>query len=65
MKIVNLTVGLKDLRKTIKLLRLDDAGEDYALDKACKQQQLVMTFELSGPGNSQRNGKVKKITSPL
>jgi hypothetical protein len=31
-KIVNLIVELKDLTKTNKLLRLDDAGENFALD---------------------------------
>ena len=47
MKLVDLIVELRDLKNTVKFLRLDDAGENVALDKACKQQQLGVTFELS------------------
>ena len=39
---------------------MDDAGENVALEKACKQQQLGVTFEFSGPRTPQRNGKVER-----
>ena len=45
---------------TVKFLRLDDGGENVALEKACKQQQLDVTFEFSGPRTPQRNGKVER-----
>jgi hypothetical protein len=40
-------------------LRLDDAGENFALEKACKQRHLELQFEFSGPRTPQRNGKVE------
>ena len=36
-KLIDLMDELKDLKKTVKFLRLDDAGENFALEKACKQ----------------------------
>ena len=60
MKLVDLIVEVRDLKKTVKFLRLDDAGENFALEKACKQQQLGVTFEFSGPRTPQRNGKVER-----
>ena len=34
--------------------------KNFALEKACKQQQLGVTFEFSGPRTPQRNGKVER-----
>jgi transposase InsO family protein len=48
------------LNKTVKFLRLDDAGENFALEKACKQHHLGLQFEFSGPRTPQRNGKVER-----
>jgi hypothetical protein len=42
------------------MLRLDDAGENYALEKECKQQNLTVKFEYSGPRTPRRNGKVER-----
>jgi hypothetical protein len=44
---------------TIEFLRLDDAGETFAVEKACKQQHLGLKLEFSGPRTPQRNGKVE------
>jgi hypothetical protein len=63
-KLVDLIVEVKDLKKTVKFLRLDDAGENDALEKACKPQQLGVIFELSGPRTPQRNGKVERKLKP-
>jgi hypothetical protein len=41
-------------------LRLDDAGENYALEKEYKQQNLAVKFEYSGPYTPQRNGKFER-----
>jgi hypothetical protein len=41
-------------------LRLDDAGENYALEKEYKQQNLAVKFEYSGPRTPQRNGKLER-----
>jgi hypothetical protein len=38
--LIGLFDQLKNLNKTVKLLRLDDAGENFALEKACKQHHL-------------------------
>jgi hypothetical protein len=46
--------------KTVKFLRLDGAGENFALGKHCKQQNVDVRFEFSGPRTPQRNGKVEQ-----
>jgi hypothetical protein len=51
---------LKNNNIQVKFLRLDDAGENYALEKECKQQNLAVKFEYSGPRTPQRNGKVER-----
>jgi hypothetical protein len=37
-KVVELIKELKNENIRVKFLRLDDAGENYALEKECKQQ---------------------------
>ena len=64
LKLLDLILELRDLKKTVKFLRLDDAGENFALEKACKQQQLGVTFEFSGPRTPQRNEKWKESSKP-
>jgi hypothetical protein len=44
----------------VKFLRGDDAGENFALEKLCKQQNVDVKFEFSGPRTPQRNGKVEQ-----
>jgi hypothetical protein len=48
----NFVVGLiQEFRNDnifVKILRLDDAGENYALKKACKHEKLCIKFECSG-----------------
>jgi hypothetical protein len=51
---------LKNENIQVKFLRLDNAGENYALEKECKQQNLAVKFEYSGPRTPQRNGKVER-----
>jgi hypothetical protein len=46
--------------KSVKFLRLDDAGENVALENLCKQQNVDVKFEFSGPRTPQRNGKVEQ-----
>jgi transposase InsO family protein len=41
-------------------IRLDDAGENYALEKACNQHNLKIKFEYSGPRTPQTNGKIER-----
>jgi hypothetical protein len=49
-----------DLTKELSTVRLDDAGENFALEKRCKQQNLQLKFEYSVPWTPQRNGKVER-----
>jgi len=44
-KIVDLIKELRNDKIYLVLIRLDDAGENYALEKACKQQNLKIKFE--------------------
>jgi hypothetical protein len=59
-KVVELVKELKNENIRVKFLRLDDAGENYALEKECKQQNLAVKFEYSGSCTPQRNGKVER-----
>jgi hypothetical protein len=59
-KVVELIKELKNENIRVKFLRLDDAGENYALEKECKQQNLVVKLEYSGPRTLQKNGKVER-----
>jgi hypothetical protein len=51
---------LKDLKKTVKFSRLDDTGENVALEKALKQHHLGLQIEFSVPRTPQRSGKVER-----
>jgi hypothetical protein len=42
--------------KSIKFLRVDDIGENFALEKLCKQQNVDVKFKFSGPRTPQRSG---------
>jgi hypothetical protein len=46
-KAIELIKELKNDYVQVRFLRLDDAGENYALEKECKQQNLVVKFEYS------------------
>jgi hypothetical protein len=50
---------LKNENIQVRFLRLYDAGENYALEKECKQQNLAIKFKYSEPCMPQRNGKVE------
>jgi hypothetical protein len=56
---------LKNLNKTIEFLRLDDAEENFALEKACTQHHLALQLEVSGPRTPQRYGKVERKLQTL
>ncbi len=45
-KLIELIDELRGLKKTVKFLRLDDAGENVALEKACKKQHLGCSLSL-------------------
>jgi hypothetical protein len=57
-------VDLVKKLKNVKLLRLD-AGENFALEKLCKQQNVDVKFKFSGPRTPQRNGKVERKSQTL
>ena len=45
---------------TVKYIRCDNAGENKALEKACKQEGLGITFEYTTPSTPQQNGRVER-----
>jgi len=59
-KLIEIIIELKDQKKFVTFLRLDDAGENFALERACQQLNLGVKFEFSGPRTPQRNGKVER-----
>ena len=53
----------KDLRsqgKLVKYVCCDNAGENIALEKACKKEGLGTTFEYTSPNSPQCNGRVER-----
>jgi hypothetical protein len=40
--------------KNVKFLRVDDTGENFALEKLCKQQNVDVKFEFSGPRTTKK-----------
>jgi len=52
-KVIDLIKELKNEGIAVVFLRLDDAGENYALEKTCKQENLKIKFEFSGPRTPQ------------
>ena len=55
---------IKELREKytapVKYIMCDCAGENNALDKACKQEGLGIQFEYTAPGTPQQNGRVER-----
>jgi hypothetical protein len=60
---------LKDLkakhRKTVRLIRCDNAGENKSLQKLCEQEGLGIQFEYTAPGTPQLNGRVERKFATL
>jgi hypothetical protein len=50
---------LKDEGRSVKYIRLDDARENASIERACKEKNLDIQFEFSGPRIAQRNWKVE------
>ena len=45
---------------SVKTIRLDNSGENNALEKLCKQEGLGIKFEYTAPGTPQQNGRVER-----
>jgi len=60
---------LQELRerdnKPIKFVRCDNAGENKALECACLDKALGLTFEYTAPGTPQQNGRVERAFATL
>jgi hypothetical protein len=56
---------LKDLKKTVKFLRLNDAGEKFAMEKASKQHHLGLQFEFSGQRTLRKMASWKESSKPF
>ncbi|MCP4746065.1 MAG: transposase family protein, partial [Desulfobacteraceae bacterium] len=59
------TIGLiKELKAKhgilVKIIRLDNSGENNALEKLYKQEGLGIKFEYTVPGTPQQNGRVER-----
>ncbi len=50
---------------TVKYIRCDNAGENIALEKACEQEGLGITFKYTAPNTPQQNGRVERKFSTL
>jgi hypothetical protein len=51
--------------KNVKFLRVDEAGDNVALEKLCKQQNVDVKFKFLCPRTPQRNGKVEQTFHTL
>jgi hypothetical protein len=59
-KLMNFINKLRNKKIYVRFLRLNDAGENYALEKSCKDEKLNIKLENSGPRTPQGNGKVEQ-----
>ena len=49
----------------VKYIRCDNAGENDALKRACLEEGLGVTFEMTAPSTPQQNGKVERKFATL
>jgi hypothetical protein len=63
--VVELVEELKDKGRFVKYVRLDDARENYSIERASKEKYLGIKFEFSVPRTPQRNGKFKRKLQKL
>jgi hypothetical protein len=61
-KLIDLMDELKDLKKTVKFLRLDDAGETFALEKPISNNILGCSLNLVGQEPSEMTESAKPFT---
>jgi hypothetical protein len=47
-KVVELVEEIKDKVIFVKYIRMDDAGENASIERACKEKCLGIKFEFSG-----------------
>jgi hypothetical protein len=59
-KVVELVRELKNKVRFVKFIRLDDAGENVFIKRACQEKFLGIKFDFSGPRTPQKNGKVER-----
>jgi hypothetical protein len=65
-RVVNMVKQLKaQYGKTVKFIRLDDSGENKALESLCQKEGLGIQFEFTGPGTPQYNGRVERKFATL
>ncbi len=60
---------IKDLKKkhkkTVKIIRCDNAGENKILEEDCLKDGLGIQFEWTAPGTPQQNGRVERKFATL
>ncbi len=49
----------------VKYIRCDNAGENFSLEKACKQEGFGVFFVYIAPGTPQQNGRVERKFATL
>ena len=59
-RIVYLIKELQNDKIYVAFIRLDDAGENYALEKACKQQKFESQTRIYRTSYASRNEKVER-----
>lgn len=60
-QVINLIKLMKSsYNKTVKYIRLDDAGENKSLQELCLTEGLGIQFEFTGPGVPQYNGRAER-----
>jgi Reverse transcriptase (RNA-dependent DNA polymerase) len=60
-KVLGLIKQMKsNYKKTVKFIRLDDAGENKSLQQLCEQEDMGIQFEYTGPSTPQYNGRAER-----
>ena len=64
-KVINLIKELKGSQKTVKFIRMDNAGENTKLSERIKKEELNINIEFTSPNTPQFNGQVERSFATL
>ena len=56
---------MKTIKKKVKIIFCDNAGENKALEENCMKNFEEIKFEFTSPGNPQKNGVVERVFATI
>ena len=59
-KMINFIYNMKENGTPVKVIRLDNSGENLAFKETCKKLFLPTAFEFTSPDTPQQNGRAER-----